>query len=69
MYLVSCLVSGPSLGPSLCPECAGIGPKWAKQVPRVPNDLSYCEYCKYCDLCCLFCVHWFGVDLKESPGK
>ena len=54
MYLVSCLVSGPSLGPSLCPECAGIGPKWAKQVPRVPNDLSYCEYRLYFDLFAYF---------------
>ena len=38
------LVSGPCLGPSLCPECVGIGTKWAKQVSRVPSDLSYCEY-------------------------
>ena len=37
MYLASGLVPGPSLGPGLCPECAGIGPKWAKQVPRVPG--------------------------------
>lgn len=50
MCLVSCLVSGPSLGPSLCLECAGIGPKWAKQLPRVPSYLSYCEYCLYFDL-------------------
>ena len=36
-YFASGLVPGPSLGPGLCPECAGIGPKWAKQVPRVPG--------------------------------
>src|SRR4029434_6008526 len=33
--LVLYLVSVPSLGPSLGLECAAIGPKWAKQVPRV----------------------------------
>ena len=50
MYLASCLVSGPSLGPSLCSECDGFGPRGAKQVPRALCYLSYCEYCLYFDL-------------------
>ena len=68
MYLVSCLVSGSSLGPSLCPECAGIRPKWAKQVPRVPSELSYCEYCLYLDLCLFIsCVYMFRGYWREPP--
>ena len=68
MYLASCLVSGPSLGPSLCSECDGFGPRGAKQVPRALCFLSYCEYCLYFDLClCILWTHVLGADTGEFP--